>query len=57
MLCSVQGNPLTGKQPIPALPALQLDDIDADLDAEDDDRVTSVGDVWFPKRSGKYIQY
>ena len=55
MLCSVQGSPLTGKQPIPALPALWSDNIDADLDAEDDDRVTSAGDVWFSKRSGKYI--
>jgi hypothetical protein len=55
MLRSVQGNPLTGKRPIPALPTLRSDNVDADLDAEDDDRVTSVGDVRFPKRSGKYI--
>ena len=58
MLRSVQGNPLTGKQPIPALPALQSDNVDrfdTALDAEDDDRVTSVGDVQLPKKSDKYM--
>jgi hypothetical protein len=59
MLRSVQGNPVTGKRPIPALPALRSDNVDrlnTYLDAEDDDRVTSVGDVRLPNRSGKYIQ-
>jgi hypothetical protein len=56
MLRSVQGNPLTGKRPIPALHSLESDNHNSDLDAEDDDRITLVGDVWFPKKSGKYIQ-
>jgi hypothetical protein len=55
MLHSVQGNPLTGKQPLPTLPAVHPNGPD-DFgdDAEDDDGVTSLGDVRFPKRSGEY---